>query len=138
MTEFNSLEIVQLITTQNVKFMSGPAGQKPDPNYYWSIVGFVGDDVILAKESTIIRVPTTDIRRVGTYSVDHLMNRLADVNKTNYIDAIEHVSQELKISPTRVKSIMRKYHIAEKTTTKEHLERIVERISEILEATGGM
>jgi len=137
-TEFNSLDVVQLTTTKNVEFMSGPKGQTPNPNYYWSIVGFIDGQAILSKEGTIIKAPMSDIRRVGESGVDHVMKRLAAVNKTNYIDVVNHVSQMLEISPTRIKSIIRRYHIPNRATDQNQLERITDRVKEILEASGGM
>ena len=64
--------------------MSGPAGRPADPKVNLSVVGnFPGKAMLLlAKDETIVAVPITDVRKVGSY----------DLNKT--IEAIKRVKNK--------------------------------------------
>ena len=61
---FRQFDIIQIITTKGIKYLSGPEGHTTSPHGNWTIVGFVGPDAILAKENTLVRVPLTDIKKV--------------------------------------------------------------------------
>lgn len=76
--------MVQLLTTKHIKYLSGPAGRPADPQGNWSVVGnFPGKaTLLLAKDETIIAIPITDIRKVGSY----------DLNKT--IEAIKKIKNK--------------------------------------------
>lgn len=62
--------------------MSGPPGQSTSPHGNWSIIGFVDSDALLAKESTVARVPVKDLRKVGSLDTNHV---LEEVSKAGYL-----------------------------------------------------
>lgn len=66
------LDIVRIISTKNIKFLSGPPGKKPVPHGDWSVVGFVGSDVLIAKDETLVRAPFNAIVKVGSFNTDML------------------------------------------------------------------
>ena len=74
-------DIVQLITTKNIKFLSGPKGYPANPKGNWSVVGnFSGKpDLVIAKEETIAVVPITDVRKIGTYDPDKALGMIKQI-----------------------------------------------------------
>lgn len=60
-------DIVRIISVKGIKFVSGPAGKPADPNGYWSIVGFIGSDIIIAKDETIVRAPLSAVSKIASY-----------------------------------------------------------------------
>lgn len=66
---FKQYDIVQIITTKRIKYLSGQSGQSPSPHGNWSIVGFIESDAMIAKESTLVRVPISDIRKVASLNI---------------------------------------------------------------------
>ena len=62
--------------------MSGPPGQSTSPHGTWSIVGFVESDALVAKESTVARVPVKDLRKVGSLNTHHV---LEEISKAGYL-----------------------------------------------------
>lgn len=73
---FNQLDVVMIMTTKKVKFLSGPKGFIADPKGHWIIAGFIGSDVLLTKDSTSIKIPISDIKLVAKFSVDSIIDKL--------------------------------------------------------------
>ena len=69
-------DVVQLIDEKHVTYVSGPRGMSASPKGNWSVVGFVDIDVILAKESTIIRVPLQYVRKIAAYDVQNVLDMI--------------------------------------------------------------
>lgn len=70
--EYNQFDIVQIITSRNIKFLSAPPGTKVMPHGNWSIVGFVERDVIITKNKAIVKVPIADIKMIAQYNINKL------------------------------------------------------------------
>jgi hypothetical protein len=60
-------DIVRILSVKGIQFMSGPPGKPTDPNGYWSVVGFLGSDIIIAKDQTIVRAPLSAVSKVASY-----------------------------------------------------------------------
>tara|TARA_R100001244_G_scaffold25113_2_gene25416 strand:- start:76737 stop:77024 length:288 start_codon:yes stop_codon:yes gene_type:complete len=73
---FNQFDVVQLSTTKGIRFLSGPQGGATDPHGNWSIIGFVELDAIIAKDTTIVRVPVADLKKVASYNLDSFMSKI--------------------------------------------------------------
>ena len=54
MPMLKQLDIVQLTDEKKVTYVSGPSGRPACPKGEWSVVGFINDEVVLAKQNTII------------------------------------------------------------------------------------
>ena len=80
---FNQFDVVQLLTTKKVRFLSGPPGAAAAPDGNWSIVGFVELDAIIAKDSTIIRVPVADLKKIAAYNLDSLLSKIHEAGYFN-------------------------------------------------------
>ena len=60
-------DIVRINSVKNIKFVSGPSGSPAAPQGDWSVVGFVGSDVLIAKDNTIVRAPLSSLTLVASY-----------------------------------------------------------------------
>ena len=68
---WRKFDIVQLTTTRNIKFLSGPPGRPAKPTGSWSVVGNLpGAKLMIAKDETIVIIPITDVRKVGSYDLN--------------------------------------------------------------------
>lgn len=65
--EIRQLDRVQILTTRNVRYRSDRPGHKADPHGFWSVIGFVGKEALIAKGTALVRIPIEDIRKVGEY-----------------------------------------------------------------------
>jgi hypothetical protein len=67
-------DLVELTSVKNIKFLSGPSGKPATPQGFWSVVGFVGTDIVIAKDATIVRAPLSAVIKVASFntSVDQL------------------------------------------------------------------
>jgi hypothetical protein len=60
-------DIVRILSVRGIKFLSGPPGKPADPNGYWSVVCFIGSDIIIAKDETIVRAPLSAVSKVASF-----------------------------------------------------------------------
>ena len=67
MVNLNQFDIVEIKTTKNVKYLSSVKGYVPDPRGLWSVVGFIKTDVMLCKDSAIIKIPYQDVVLKASY-----------------------------------------------------------------------
>jgi len=74
--EIRQLDRVQILTTRNVKYMSNLPGQIADPHGFWSVVGFISKEALIAKGTALIRIPIKDVRKVGEYSKETVISSL--------------------------------------------------------------
>jgi hypothetical protein len=73
-------DIVVLKTTENVKWMSGPAGRPALPKGHW-IVTALGqkNQAILAKDETLIQIPIDDIIKVSEYDLGKVIKAIKSI-----------------------------------------------------------
>jgi len=73
---------VRLLTVRNVSYLSASPGSKVLPQGVWSVTAIVGDnDLLLAKDNAIIRIPAVDVLVVSDYdlrSLTDILGRLSD------------------------------------------------------------
>lgn len=131
----NSMDLVQIVTVQNVKWLSGPKGTKPSPHGYWSISHFIGADAIVAKDGTLVRIPVSDIRRVGSLTVNHVLEQLANVGKpqAEYIDMIDVLAKDFGWDHMKAKMFLRRYGLPTDAKTQEHKNKLLERSRQLAE-----
>ena len=82
--KFKQFDQVQLITTKNVKYLSAPSGTTISPKGVWSVVGVVDDELMLAKNNVIIRIPVLDVLKISEYDLSEItqfLGRLLDHGK---------------------------------------------------------
>lgn len=70
-------DLVKLRTTENVHWMSGPAGRPASTQSIWSVVaGVEGDKLMLSSDQTLIIIPVVDVIKVGDYDLEHTLSYL--------------------------------------------------------------
>lgn len=75
-------DLVQLKTVQNVKFLSGPANRPAKPQGNWTVVAGVGtDELLVAKDETIIRIPVFDVVKIADYDLKRIINTIKEKTK---------------------------------------------------------
>jgi len=73
MPEIKQFDIVQLLRTKNVKYISE---QNTSPHGSWSVIAVVGDDLLLSKNNCIIKIPLNDVSKIENFNVNIIYSRL--------------------------------------------------------------
>ncbi len=73
---FKKFDVVQILTTKHIKFVSGPKNRPASPHGNWSVVGFVKSDLMLAKDSTIVLAPVDSVRKVASYDLEGFLEKI--------------------------------------------------------------
>lgn len=129
--EYRQFDVVRLIHTKNVKYLSGPSERATAPKGEWSIVGFVERDVVLAKQSTIVRVPVGDIERIAEYDKQVLIDKLKNTGKPR-IDVVQSVSKVLGIAPDKARELCKKHKVPLVVDSKFYEEKAIERLKDAI------
>jgi len=58
---------VFLVTTKNVSYISIETEELPTPDGTWMVVASIGNDLLLTKDRTVIRLPSSDVLKVVDY-----------------------------------------------------------------------
>ena len=58
--QINMWDMVRIITTKRINWVSAPEGIIPIPHGVWTVVGILGTDLLVSKESCLCRVPIKD------------------------------------------------------------------------------
>lgn len=58
---------VTINTTRRVSYLSAPEGQQLNPNGMWMVAAAIGNELLLTKESIVIRIPIDDVKKVLDY-----------------------------------------------------------------------
>lgn len=130
-TELNQFDVVRLLHTKNVKYLSGPPGRPTAPKGEWTVVGFMERDALLAKQSTIIRVPLTDITIVASYAVSALMRSIKQTG-TPKIDVANAVSKHFNIPYDRAVELCRKHKVPIRVDSKLYEQKAIEKLEKLL------
>lgn len=127
---FKQFDIVQIITTKGIKYLSGPPGHTATPHHNWSIVGFVGSEAVLARESTLVRVPLTDIRKIGDFSITNLLQKMSSAGyfKKQTISMSEHISKTLNITIAEARQFLIDYNFKLDVETEADRDNLTERV----------
>jgi len=75
------LDIVQLTDEKKVTYVSGPSGRPACPKGEWSVVGFINDEVVLAKQNTIIKVLVRYVRKIASYDLQDVLSAIDNTSK---------------------------------------------------------
>lgn len=129
--EYRQFDIVRLLHTDNIKYLSGPRGRAASPKGEWSIVGFVDQEAILAKDSTIIRVPTADIVRIAEYNKNALLDKLKQAGKPT-ISVLKSASQALNVPEAKILALCQKHKIPTIVDNKAYETKAIEKLRKVL------
>jgi len=79
--EYQQFDLVYILSTQKVYWVSGPSGRPAKPQGLWSIVAFRSDGkLVLSKDETIILTDITNISKAGTYDINEVFKSLEESN----------------------------------------------------------
>ncbi len=124
-------DVVRILRVDNVKYLSGPPGRAASPKGEWSVVAFVEDEALLAKQSTIIRIPLPDIVRVAEYDLALFADRLKNVGGPS-IDVVRSVSRMLNIAYDKALAICRKHEIPTRVDTKQYEQKALTKLKKAM------
>lgn len=126
-------DVVQIITTKKIRFVSGPPGHATNPHGNWSVVGFMGPDVIIAKDSTIAKVPVSDVRKIANYDMAGIKSQIekAGYDKRTIINMPNHLSKLLKIDIAQARTLLLNYNFRLNVSSEEERDKITQRVKEI-------
>ncbi len=79
--EIRQFDNIKLKTTKNIKYVSAPPGTMPDPQGTWSVVGNMGKELLICKESALCKVPISDVYIAGRSMIDHYASELINGKK---------------------------------------------------------
>lgn len=80
--EFKLFDVVYILSTKEVTWLSGPQGKPAKPDGYWYIVAIRGDGkIVLSKDETVIVTDMMNIRKVGSYDLDKVFKKLENITK---------------------------------------------------------
>jgi hypothetical protein len=80
-TRIGRFDQVRIITTKNVTYLSAPPGTNTSPKGIWSVVSIVnGNELLLAKNSILIRIPATDVLLVVSYNLENISKSLGNLS----------------------------------------------------------
>jgi hypothetical protein len=63
-------DLVEILSAKNIRFVSGPPGKPAKPQGLWSVVGFIGSDIVIAKDETVVRAPLSAVSKVASFNTD--------------------------------------------------------------------
>lgn len=134
MEEIRSSDIIQLITTKNIKYLSSPAGKATSPQGNWIVTGFLNNEVIATKEGTIIKVPISDIKKIASYSINELLNNLKkSLQDSDSINVVTRISKERQWKPDFTRKILFKYNLPLFVQTEDEVASVLQHLKKVLE-----
>lgn len=75
--EYRALDLVQIRTTKNIKYLSAPPGQSVTPSGVWTIACAIQNDLLLTKDNAVVRVPSIDVVKVAErQNINKLLDEL--------------------------------------------------------------
>jgi len=80
-------DLVSIKSIKKVQWLSGPASRPATPQGVWAVFCGVGrDELILAKNETLIRIPASDVFKVADYGLEHAIETLRHIRTKMDID----------------------------------------------------
>lgn len=129
--EYRQFDIVRLVHTKNVKYLSGPKGRAASPKGEWSIVGFINGDAILARDNTLLQIPVSDIVRIAEYNKDALLNKLKQAGQPT-ISVSKAASQALGVSEAKILALCQEHKIPTIVDSKAYETKAIEKLRKVL------
>ena len=82
-------DLVTILTTKNIKFLSGPMGRPADPKGVWTIVGNLNKfNLVIAKDETIAVIPLPDVRKIASYDINKMVKTIKSVKSKKDLESI--------------------------------------------------
>ncbi|MCK9281686.1 MAG: hypothetical protein M0P71_13755 [Melioribacteraceae bacterium] len=80
-TTYERFDIVSILTTKGIKWMSDLPGKYPDPNGPWTIVCTFPESgsVLIQKNTTLAKIPASDIIKIANYGLDNVFKKIQEL-----------------------------------------------------------
>jgi len=72
--EYRQLDQVRLKTTRRVDYLSAPSGAETNPEGVWTVSAVFGEELLLTRQMTVIKIPANDVELVSRYDISSLNN----------------------------------------------------------------
>lgn len=128
---WRQFDIVQIITSKRVRFLSGPRNRAALPHGNWSIVGFRGVDAVIARQNTVAVIPVVDLRKVASYNLEELLQKIEETNLSSKVNLVDRVCKEFGKKRHEVNKIISKYRYPQ-YVDEEELHSIIKELQEQL------
>lgn len=133
----DQLDIVQLLRTNRVSYLSGPKSYVTSPHGNWTVVGMIKNDVIIAKDQTVVRVPVDDVRIIGIYSIEDALNKIKNAGIENsQVDMVKYLNESLNWPAEVTPKLLKKFGFPRHAANQQHRDRIKEQLTRLLEENG--
>ena len=83
------LDIVKIRSIKRVTWVSGPAARPAGPKGNWSVMGNIGQILLLAKDETIIQIPVEDVIKVAAYDLNKVIENIKKVKSTADLEKLK-------------------------------------------------
>jgi hypothetical protein len=72
--KINRFDQVMILTTKNIDYLSAPPDVEMSPHGVWSVVAAVGDKLMLAKNTMLVKIPPSDVKLIAKHDSGKLTN----------------------------------------------------------------
>jgi hypothetical protein len=80
-------DLVRILSIDNVKWLSGPAGRPASPHGNWSVVAGIGDkELLISKDETLVRIPKKDVALIASYDNQRVIDTISRINSAEDLD----------------------------------------------------
>lgn len=81
-TTYERFDIVAIITTKNVTWMTDVPGTLPMVEGYWQIIGCFPKTglLLISKGTAMCKIPAADIRKIANYELRSVFNKLENTH----------------------------------------------------------
>ena len=135
---YKQFDVVQILTTKRVRYLSGPKNFTTTPHGNWIVVGAIENELLIAKENTLVKIPTPDVQKVAAFDKEEFFKRIESAGYLNdpTINMITQVAQALEISVVEAKVALLKYNFSTEVKSTEERDEIIKRIRKLLKRDG--
>lgn len=82
-TTLAQFDQIEILTTKRVSYLSNEPGHVVSPHGTWCVVGFIEGDVLAAKETALIRIPFSDVRKSTSYDPHVVLELIGNLHGKN-------------------------------------------------------
>lgn len=128
-------DIVRIVTTKRIRYLSAPPGTPLIPHGNWSVIGFVDGEAVISKQSILIKIPISDIIKIGGINQEKFYQELTNAGyiSADKIDMVEVLHDKCPdLSYENIKQILLSYNIPRSVKTDIEKERLIDKVMEIL------
>jgi hypothetical protein len=77
--EIKRFDLIRILTIEHVVWVSGPAGHPASPQGTWSVIGNIGNVLLISKDETVVQIPVQDVVKVADYNLERVFEMVRKV-----------------------------------------------------------